>query len=181
MSDRGAPVDPRPVVLVGLMGSGKTTVGQRLAASLGRRFIDNDEALRAETGRTTAQIAAEESVDTLHRREAETLLSALARPGPTVIAAAASVVLNADVRRRLQRDAVVVWLQASDVTLRERLAAPGVRPDLGGQPASVVAEQREARAAWYREVADYSVETTGRAPADVVREVGAFLRHARDG
>jgi len=172
--DRDRPVD-RPVVLVGLMGAGKTTIGERLAAALGRPFIDNDRALREETGQDPAQIAAEDGADVLHRQEIETLLRALDRPGLAVIAAAASVVLDPAVRHRLERDTTVVWLQASDATLRARLADPGVRPDLGGPPAGVVAAQQEGREAWYREVADYSVETTGRPPAAVVSEVLAWL------
>ena len=176
MSDRGASVDPRPLVLVGLMGSGKTTVGPRLAAELGRPFVDNDVALRDETGRTPAEIVADDGADALHRHEAATLLAALARPGPLVIAAAASVVLDPTVRRRLDDDATVVWLQASDETLRARLADPGVRPNLGGEPARIVTRHHRERADWYRQVADYSVETTGRSPAAVVRDVTEWLR-----
>ena len=175
-ADGDASTPRRPLVLVGLMGSGKTTVGRALAADLRWAFVDNDELLRQVTGRTAAELAARDGADVLHRREAETLLAELDRHDPVVIAAAASVVLDPDVRRELPRRADVVWLQASDAALRERLADRGSRPDLGGEPRDVVSAQRVERSAWYSQVAACVVDTTGRPAEAVVQAVRAFLR-----
>src|SRR5262249_45956694 len=82
----------RHVVLVGLMGSGKSTVGHALARRLGRPFVDNDEALEARSGRSARAIADADGADALHRLEAQALVDALARPEPAVVAMAASVV-----------------------------------------------------------------------------------------
>ena len=81
------------VVLVGLMGSGKTTVGRRLAARLGRDFIDADDALAEITDRTIAEIFATDGEDAFRAIEADVLEELLEHHQPTVIASGGGVVL----------------------------------------------------------------------------------------
>src|SRR5215471_668474 len=83
----------RHVVLVGTMGSGKSTVGRLVAGELGWPFWDNDERLVLDGGKSAAEIAQRRGADDLHRREIETLIRGLDGEGPSVVAAAASVVL----------------------------------------------------------------------------------------
>jgi len=84
----------RPIVLVGLMGSGKTTVGSALADRLGRAFWDGDAKLLELTGKTPGALGAERGLEVLHGLELEVLSLGLAhRPAP-VVAAAASVGLD---------------------------------------------------------------------------------------
>ena len=78
------------IVLVGLMGSGKTTVGAALAAALGVPLRDSDADIERDTGLTGRDIAARDGIDALHALEARQLLDALDEPGTTVITAAAS-------------------------------------------------------------------------------------------
>ena len=78
------------IVLLGMMGSGKTTIGTRLATHLERPFIDSDEVLLSTTGREAARIAGEDGVEALHAIEAELLLDSLGVTRPAVIAAASS-------------------------------------------------------------------------------------------
>src|SRR5689334_14413518 len=73
-----AMTEARHVVLMGLMGSGKSTVGRPLAARLDRPFVDNDDRLAARTGQTAREVAAAEGADALHAREAAVLVDALA-------------------------------------------------------------------------------------------------------
>ncbi len=76
---------PRHVVLMGLMGSGKSTLGVPLAARrLGRQYVDNDRQLELRTGQTAHELAAAVGMDELHRDEAATLLDSLARDEPAV-------------------------------------------------------------------------------------------------
>src|SRR5437868_9719650 len=87
------------VVLLGLMGSGKTTIGRALAAHLGWSVSDSDEYIQRATGQTARQLLAAAGVDALHRLEAQHLLDALATAGPAVVCAAASVVDDEACRR----------------------------------------------------------------------------------
>ncbi|MFG1704756.1 shikimate kinase [Nonomuraea sp. M3C6] len=136
----------KPVVVIGLMGSGKTSAGRLIAAALGLSFSDSDPFLLAKYGGTAAQIAAREGADTLHRYEAEHVLHELAGE-PKVIAAAASTVEAPRVRAAL-RGAFVVWVDAADEVLAQRMRSSDHRPDFG--PAAM----RARRAPYFRQVAD---------------------------
>jgi shikimate kinase len=134
-------------VLVGLMGAGKTTVGERLAGELGVPFVDGDAELTALTGRDAATIAAADGVPALVALEARVLLDALAAPGPSVIAAAASVVDDPSCRRALRGpDVAVVRLRARPGTLAVRHGAGSHRRPLGPDLVASFATQSRARA-----------------------------------
>src|SRR5438552_11350746 len=120
-SSRIARLTTRHVVLVGLMGSGKTTVGLLLAARLGRAFVDNDVVLEARTGQTAREIAAAEGAEALHLREAEALVVALSTPAAAVVAAAAAAPLE-PVAAAAMRVHEVVYLRATPMVLAARLA-----------------------------------------------------------
>jgi shikimate kinase len=179
----------RHLVLVGLMGSGKTTVGRSLAARLGRPFVDNDLALLERTGRTAREIADAEGADALHRHEAEALVDALGKPEPAVVAAAAAAPFEPITAPALRAQAVV-YLRASPAVLAARLARaaatdqhrPFVGDPIAGDPIAgdnaraVLDEQFEQRDAGYRELATLTVDADadGRYEA-VVDEISAAL------
>jgi shikimate kinase len=146
------------VVLVGAMGTGKSTIGRPLAAALGRRFVDNDDALEARVGMSAAQLAERDGIDALHDLEATLLLEALAAPDGAVIAAAASTIERADVRAALAENAFVVLLRADPAVLARRLPS-STRPFEDRDPADVVAEQARTRDALFAETADVTIET----------------------
>lgn len=149
----------KPVVVIGLMGSGKTTSGRLVAASLGLPFTDSDSFLQERHGATAAQIAAREGVGALHRYEADHVLAALAGE-PKVIAAAASTVEDPRVRKALG-GAFVVWVDASDDVLAERMRSGAHRPDF--RPA----EMRARRAPYFQEVADLVCDVGVLTPEEV--------------
>ncbi len=161
----------RPIVLVGAMGSGKSTIGARLAAALERPFLDNDIELERATGSTAAVIADRDGVDALHRSEAEVVLRALEREELVVVAAAASTITDDRVRRALRRRATVVWLRAAAPTLVARLPSSTTRPFLGVDAARLVARQARERDPLFAEVADVTVETDTRDPDAVVLDL----------
>jgi shikimate kinase len=161
---------PRPIVLLGLMGSGKTTVGTLLARRLGRPFLDGDARLEAMTGKTAAQLAAERGTDVLHRLEVEVLARSLGERPEPVIAAAAAVVLDPRVPSLLGA-AWSVWLRTDVTELVSRLAGgddhrPLARADLLG----TLREMARNRDPLYASVADLSVDAR-RAPTAVVRRI----------
>lgn len=149
------------VVLVGLMGSGKTTVGRRLAALLDRDFIDADEALVEISDRTIAEIFETEGEEGFRSIEADVLEELLEHHRPAVIATGGGVVLREDSRRRLQgSDVTVVWLDASPAFLASRVKSKTHRPLLAGsEPALDVMTRLHAdRAPLYAEVADLTID-----------------------
>jgi shikimate kinase len=136
----------RHVVLVGLMGAGKTTVGQRLAARLGWSWHDSDVDIEAATGLTVRALRDRDGVDAMHDLEAVQLLEAIAQPGPSVISAAASVVDAETCRAALSEPALaVVWLRGSPEVLATRFATADHRPAYGPSPGAFLAEQAERR------------------------------------
>jgi shikimate kinase len=166
------------VVLVGMMGSGKTTVGRRVAAVLGRPFADSDEIIEARTGRTVAEIFAAEGEPAFRAIETEVLAECLAVAEPTVVAAAGGVVLEAENRHRLVEAGTVVWLKVPVGTLVVRVAGSTHRPLLDDDPAGTLAELSEAREALYLEVADLTLDASQ--PLDDVVGLIIDLVHQRE-
>ncbi len=165
------PPEPRHVVLVGLMGSGKSSVGRPLAARLGRPFVDNDAQVLAREGRMVDAIERSGGTEAVHAAEARALLAALDRTEPSVIAAAASTIESEPCRRKLRSVARVVWLHADPAELASRLRRPGHRPALGAQPSEVVAGQAATRDRLYRAAADVVVDTEDRRPGEIAAEL----------
>jgi shikimate kinase len=168
----------RPVVIVGLMGSGKTSVATRVAAALRRPVRDSDEDLGAQYGQTAAMHAARYGADVLHAREARQLRDALAEDldPPPVIAAAASVVEDETCRRALAA-AFVAWLDAPPHVLAERMLDGAHRPRYGPDPEAMLAAQWQRRATLFAEVADVTVDVTHTTPDQAAE---AVLRAVRE-
>ena len=99
----------RHLVLVGMMGSGKTTVGKKVARLLDRPFVDADAALEQRTGRTVAEWFAE-GEPAFRQAESDLLADLLTAAEPTVIAAGGGVVVTEDNRKRLSDPGVTVVL-----------------------------------------------------------------------
>jgi shikimate kinase len=164
------------IVLVGLMGSGKTTVGRPLAERLGVPFSDSDTAIEAEQGRTVRELAGELGTDGMHALEQKHLLDALAQPGPSVIAAAASTIDDAQCRAALRAPGVrVVWLRAGADELAGRFDRRRHRPRFGRRPRSLLAEQAAERDPLFASLDPVEVSTEGRPVAAVVDELVPLL------
>jgi shikimate kinase len=177
-SSRIARLTTRHVVLVGLMGSGKTTVGLLLAARLGRAFVDNDVVLETRTGRTAREIATALGAEALHLREAEALVFALSGAVPAVVAAAAAAPLEPFAAAAM-RVHDVIYLRATPDVLAARLArAPGDdhhRPFVADDARAVLDAQFAARDERYRALATLVVDAGVEGPEAVVDEVSAAL------
>ena len=160
------------IVLVGMMGTGKTTVGRIVARRLGRPFVDSDELIEAATGRTVRQIFADDGEEAFRVLEHAALFDALAAAEPAVIAAAGGVVLRAENRTALRdADARVVWLVAEPETLSERVRSGGHRPLLDDDPDATLRRMAIDREPLYREVADAVVSVDHRTVGEVVDAV----------
>jgi len=150
-------VPGKHIVLLGLMGSGKTTIGAGLAEHLRLLFIDSDDVLRSSTGRNAAEIGADDGVDALHAIEAETLLSCLGRHGSSVIAAAASVIESPECRAALANH-TCLWFDADAATLAARQKRAAHRRPFGDPPAAL-AELKRRRDPRYAQLAVRRIDT----------------------
>lgn len=151
-----------PIVLVGLMASGKSTVGRRLAGLLGRPFVDADDALVEHLGRTIPEIFAAEGETGFRNREAAFLGELLDRADAPIVATGGGVVLRPENRARLSEHptATVVWLRGAPAFLASRAKAKPHRPLLSGDadPREVFDRLHAERAAFYEEVADVIID-----------------------
>jgi shikimate kinase len=146
------------IVLVGMMGAGKTSVGRQLAESLDVPFVDSDEQVEARTGRTVRDIFEHSGEAAFRFEEKEALASALDSRTPSVIAAAGGTVTDADTRSRL-RDLLaegghVIWLRATPQLLATRVTSGNHRPLLEDDPEGTLQRLNDERQDLYRSVAD---------------------------
>jgi shikimate kinase len=162
----------RHIVVAGLMGAGKSTVGRALATRLGWAWRDSDLDIEAATGRTVRELRDAEGVDAMHAREAAQLIDALATPEPNVVSAAASTVEVPACRAAMTRpDVAVVWLRAAPALLAERFAADDDhRPAYGASPEAFLADQAAAREPLLGELATVVVDVDDLAPDEVVAQ-----------
>lgn len=170
------------LVLVGMMATGKTTVGREVAECLGRPYFDSDELVETASGRTVREIFATDGEAGYRPLETAALIGALDGPEPAVIAAAGGVVLAEANRQALRRPGVtVVWLRASVPVLLRRIEAaggPGHRPLLDEDPEAALATLSAQREPLYREVADVVVDVDGLSSEEVVERVLAAVAPA---
>lgn len=159
------------VVLVGMMGAGKTTVGRALAARIGWDFVDLDAAIERLAGRSVAEIFAEDG-EAAFRELEHAAASMAARGHRVVIAAGGGAFIQPKTRAVLREGASVVWLSCAVDTLHARIGGGAGRP-LAGSRATIGALLNE-REPVYR-LADLAVDTTIGAPEDAAREVARAL------
>jgi shikimate kinase len=164
--------ESRHLVLVGMMGVGKSTVGRALASELGRPLFDSDEMIEERTGRSVREIWIADGEPAFRALETEVLLDALASPEPSVIAAAGGVVLGDANRSALQGgEAHVVWLRSEVDVLLDRVRNGGHRPLLDDDPEAALRRLFDERAPLYQEVADAIVSVDNRSVNDVTKAV----------
>lgn len=149
--------EPRHVLLVGLPGAGKTSVGRRLAKDLQRPFADVDEQVELYVGRCIPQIFADDGEEAFRRWETLVFTDLLERSHPLVVAAGGGTVMRPDNQSNARKHSFVVWLRASPDFLASRTDAT-YRPLLAGDPEAVYERLVAERSAMYAEIADVTVD-----------------------
>jgi shikimate kinase len=165
------------VLLIGMMGAGKTTIGRALSNVLGWPYYDNDELLARAVGKDTRRVQEEDGVYALRRAESAALDMALTEGGPLIAGVAGGVVTDPLDLARLHDGGFVVWLRVDIATLASRVAGTD-RPWLGATPASAIAHLYAGREALYLAASDLVVEETGTTPELVALEIASRLRTA---
>jgi shikimate kinase len=170
---------PDRIVLIGMMGSGKSTTGRLLASRLGWRYLDNDEDVRTLTDQEPSDVIRLRGEHELHAAEASAFLRALTSPPPVVIAAAAGVVLDETCEEALRRQASVVYLRARPETLRRRIGTGlGRRSDATDlQWLEARSRERDER---YRSLATAVVDVDERTPEEVAERILLQVRETTD-
>ena len=153
--------EKRNIYLIGMPGSGKSTIGRSLAKVLQLNFVDADHALAARTGVSIATIFELEGETGFRQREAA-LISELSGAAGILVATGGGAILSSMNRELLRRTGAVVYLKAKLDDLWTRTKNDSKRPLLRtSDPRSVLASLLETREPLYAEIADLIVETAG--------------------
>lgn len=164
------------IVLIGLSGSGKSTVGRRLAQRLGRRFFDTDAVVRAKAQQSIAEIVQREGWDAFRRLECAVLDEALSVEG-VVVATGGGIVESTDAADRIAASACVVWLRAAVRSLLSRLTTDTeARPLLASQPEQALRQMARRREPLYSRLADFAVDTEGCDVEEVALRIERVMR-----
>ncbi|MBP2651160.1 MAG: Shikimate kinase [Firmicutes bacterium] len=163
------------IVLIGFMGSGKTSIGRLLAAKVGRRFIDVDKEIENEAGMTITDMFAAHGEAYFRQKEAEYILLVSHRRS-AVIATGGGVVLNHENIKNLGKNGVIISLSASVDTILERTGRRSTRPLLNRPDrADVIAKLLADRTELYNQ-ADYIINTDGVTPQKITEEIIVLLK-----
>lgn len=164
----------RSIVLVGLMGSGKTNVGRRLAARLGLQFRDADAEIEKAAGCTIAELFARYG-EPQFRDEERRVMRQLLAADPLVLATGGGAFMDAETRSILRREAVSIWLRCGLPTLLQRVLPCRDRPLLqDSDPAAVMQRLVQERDPTYAE-ADLVIDSADESPEATTSNVYAAL------
>jgi len=164
----------RPIVLVGLMGAGKSTVGRRLARRLGLPFIDSDSAIEDAAGYSAAEVF-ERYGEADFRDGERRLVARLVEGEIRVIATGGGAFIDPRTRRILNDRSITIWLDAPVEVLADRTGRRDTRPLLRTlDPAATLGRLADERRPFYAEAHIHVRSGTG-AHSDVVESIVAAL------
>ena len=167
----------RPIVLIGMMGAGKTTVGRRLAARLGRHFVDSDEEVEKAAGMSIEDIFAARGEADFRAGEVK-VIARLLKEGGLVLGTGGGAFMNAETRDLIKQTAVSVWIKADFDLLFQRVSRRSNRPLLKtASPRETLQKLIDARYPTYAE-ADITI-TSRDVPQDQVASevIDAIVAH----
>jgi len=169
----------KPVVLIGLMGAGKSTIGRRLAGALGLSFVDSDQEIVEAAGCSIADIF-ETYGESIFRDLEQRVLLRLIGSEPCVIATGGGAFINPEIRAAIREKAVSVWLKADLETLLERVSRRDTRPLLQhGDKGAILSKLMEERYPVYAQ-ADIVIDSNAGLHETVVTGIVAALREKSD-
>jgi shikimate kinase len=161
------------IVLVGLMGTGKSTIARLLSSRLGLDCLDTDKLVEDRTGKSVREIFDELGEQAFRDIESEVVVECLDRGIPTVVAAAGGIVLRAENRLAIEKArnsgrVTVVWLHARPEVLTSRTKTGTHRPLLDEDRAGTLERLSEERGPLYASVADVIIDVSDRSAESTV-------------
>lgn len=164
----------RSIVLVGMMGAGKSSVGRRLAARLGLPFVDADNEIESAAGLSIPEIFARHGEPAFRSGE-QRVIARLLEGGPQVLATGGGAFMNAETRAAIRQKGISIWLKADFDVLMGRIKRRNDRPMLQtDDPAATLRQLMEARCPTYAE-SDLTVESREIPHGAVVDDIIAAL------
>jgi len=158
---------PRSIVLIGMMGAGKSSVGRCLERRTGLRRFDTDEIVSRHFGKSVSEIFAKLGEEQFRQAETKALAGLTPDP-PAIIVTGGGIVLKEENIQHLKRLGRVVWLDAEEEILFERATRRGNRPLLKtDDPRATLAKIRAERETRYAEASDVRINTGGRSHEEV--------------
>jgi len=167
---------PCRLVLVGMMGSGKTSVGRLLAKRTGWPYADNDELLLQLVGKTPKELLSERGEAALREFESAALRMGLAMREPSIVSAAGGTILDLQNRRDLRAAGLGVWLKAGPAAIQQRAMGSPHRAWLDTGGLEWIRDAVAERDPLYASVADLTIEVDRRSSRQVARDVLTWLR-----
>lgn len=168
------------IALIGMRGSGKTTVAKILGQKLGCEVLEIDEIIAKRIGMSIPELVAKEGWEAFRDQEA-TVTAEAAQGNGTVISTGGGVVLRPENIAQLKSKSVVICLQASTNILEQRIGSGANRPALTKQQ-SLAAELKQVaseRQKLYERAADHMIETSNKSPETVAEEIINFIKEQR--
>ena len=168
----------KSVVMVGLMGAGKSRIGRELAAKLNYPFVDADDEIEKAAGKTISEIF-EDHGEAEFREGERKVIARLLAGGPQVLATGGGAYMDAETRARIAEKGISVWLKADLSVLMRRVSRRDNRPLLKtGKPSAVMARLMEERYPTYAK-ADIVAESRDVPHEQIVSEIAAMLNDLR--
>jgi len=164
------------IILVGLMGSGKSILGKQLASRLSLKLVDLDDEIVAQAGKTIPEVFKDEGEQAFRALESKLLAEALVQGEKHIIATGGGAILSAENRALMKQHGRVIWLDASPTVLAERIAGDTNRPLLDDvDPLFKMISLAMQRNPLYAEVADLRVDTEKLSDEEAVAKIIHFL------
>lgn len=162
----------RHLILIGFMGSGKTSLGKRLARALNCPFVDTDQRVERAAGKKISDIFRQEGEEGFRRRETQALAQLREEKKPCVISVGGGLPVQPQNHLLLEQLGTVIYLEAPVEVLEQRLAGDKTRPLLeGGDLHSRIVKLMGEREAIYQEVADLILQTGGKTFEELIAEI----------
>lgn len=164
------------ISLIGPMGAGKSTIGRLLAARLRIPFVDLDEQIVEQTGKSIPRIFEEDGECVFRAQEGASLEKLVSDGASKVLATGGGVIMAAPNRERLKKGGPVVWLDATPEVSAGRISGDSNRPLIKGiDPLQKARELDRIRRSKYEACADFRIDTASMAPEESVEAIAVFL------
>lgn len=163
------------IILIGIMGCGKTSMGIRLSYRLRSTFLDTDRQIEKEQQCTISEIFAAKGEAAFRMLETEQLQELLSTAEGQIISTGGGLPVREENRKLLKQLGTVIWLTVTPETVYERLKEDITRPLLQGEnPLEKIKELTEKRTEYYRDAADVIVDTEGKSQDEITEEIAAL-------